>query len=74
MNVLGLEAVFSCRGYRVEYARIDGQLMQVNLAVDRRFTLKCLFCKAKMWFFAKFDDVFPAELSLNLFARNDLYR
>lgn len=48
MNVLGLEAVFSCKGYRVEYARTDGQIMQVNLAVDRRFTLKCPLCKAKM--------------------------
>lgn len=48
MNVLGLEALFSCKGYRVDYGRTDGQVLQVNLLIDRRFSLKCPCCQSSV--------------------------
>ncbi len=48
MNVIGLEALFSCKGYRVSYGRTDGEIMQVNLETDKRYRLKCPQCNSKM--------------------------
>lgn len=48
MNIIGLEALFSCKGYRVSYGRTDGQIMQVNLEADKRYRLKCPYCNSKM--------------------------
>lgn len=46
MNVLGLETLFSCKGYRVGDGRANAQLMQVNLLIDKRFSLKCPCCQS----------------------------
>lgn len=46
MNIWGLEALFSCKGYRVDEGRANDQIMQVNLLVDKRFGLKCPHCQS----------------------------
>ena len=48
MNILGLDTLFSCRGYRVDYGRTDEKLMQVNILVDKRFGLKCPHCQSSV--------------------------
>ena len=48
MNILGLESLFSCKGYCVGDGRANDQLMQVNLLVDKRFRLKCPCCQSSV--------------------------